>query len=224
MGARILVIDDDPKITAMLQRALVFEGYRVDVANDGYTGLQMARNNPPELLILDIMMPGLDGWEFCQRFRKDNVIPILILSAKDEVESRVKGLNLGADDYLVKPFALEELLARIQALLRRRAISDQVLQFADLKIDLETREVRRAGQFLALTAKEFDLLQLFMSNPNQVLLKDRIIDRVWGIDYTGGSNVLEVYVNMLRQKLETGGASRLIHTVRGAGYVLKEQK
>ncbi|AEF95081.1 two component transcriptional regulator, winged helix family [Desulfotomaculum nigrificans CO-1-SRB] len=223
MGARILVIDDDPKITAMLQRVLTYEGYRVEVANDGYTGLKMAQKNPPELLILDIMMPGLDGWEICRRFRRENFIPILILSARDEVESRVKGLNLGADDYLVKPFALEELLARVQALLRRKTNSAKVIQFADLKMDLSTREVHRAGVLLSLTSKEFDLLQLFLQHPNQVLTKDTIIDHIWGIDYTGGSNVLEVYVNMLRQKLEEGNRSRLIHTVRGVGYVLREQ-
>ncbi|SHE57697.1 response regulator transcription factor [Desulforamulus putei] len=223
MGARILVIDDDPKITAMLQRALTYEGYRVEVANDGYTGLNMARNNPPELLILDIMLPGLDGWEICQRFRKENVIPILILSARDEVESKVKGLNLGADDYLGKPFALEELLARIQALLRRKANVSKVIQFSDLKMDLETREVRRAGKPLFLTSREFDLLNLFLNHPNQVLTRDRIIDRVWGLEYTGGSNVVEVYINMLRQKTEEHGP-RLIHTVRGVGYVLREQE
>ncbi|MEW6064223.1 transcriptional regulator [Desulforamulus profundi] len=223
MGARILVIDDDPKITAMLQRALTYEGYRVETANDGCTGLNMARNNPPELLILDIMLPGLDGWEICQRFRKENLIPILILSARDEVESKVKGLNLGADDYLGKPFALEELLARIQALLRRKTNAGKVIQFSDLKMDLETREVRRAGKSISLTSREFDLLNLLLNHPNQVLTRDQIIDRVWGLEYTGGSNVVEVYINMLRQKTEEQGP-RLIHTVRGVGYVLKEQE
>lgn len=223
MGARILVIDDDPKITAMLQRALAYEGYRVETANDGYTGLNMARNNPPELLILDIMLPGLDGWEICQRFRKENLIPVLILSARDEVESKVKGLNLGADDYLGKPFALEELLARIQALLRRKTNAGKVIQFSDLKMDLETREVRRAGKSIFLTSREFDLLNLLLNHPNQVLTRDQIIDRVWGLEYTGGSNVVEVYINMLRQKTEEQGP-RLIHTVRGVGYVLKEQE
>jgi len=223
MGARILVIDDDPKITAMLQRALTYEGYRVETANDGCTGLNMARNNPPELLILDIMLPGLDGWEICQRFRKENLIPILILSARDEVESKVKGLNLGADDYLGKPFALEELLARIQALLRRKSNAGKVIQFSDLKMDLETREVRRAGKSISLTSREFDLLNLLLNHPNQVLTRDQIIDRVWGLEYTGGSNVVEVYINMLRQKTEEQGP-RLIHTVRGVGYVLKEQE
>ncbi len=223
MGARILVIDDDPKITAMLQRALTYEGYRVETANDGCTGLNMARNNPPELLILDIMLPGLDGWEICQRFRKENLIPVLILSARDEVESKVKGLNLGADDYLGKPFALEELLARIQALLRRKTNAGKVIQFSDLKMDLETREVRRAGKSIFLTSREFDLLNLLLNHPNQVLTRDQIIDRVWGLEYTGGSNVVEVYINMLRQKTEEQGP-RLIHTVRGVGYVLKEQE
>ncbi|CCO08798.1 response regulator transcription factor [Desulforamulus hydrothermalis] len=222
MGARILVIDDDPKITAMLQRALTYEGYRVEVANDGYTGLAMAKDNPPDLLILDIMLPGPDGWEICQRFRQENVIPILILSARDEVESKVKGLNLGADDYLGKPFALAELLARIQALLRRQGNQGRVIQFSGLKLDPETREVRRAGRPLCLTAREFDLLYLLLSHANQVLTRDQIIDKVWGLDYTGNSNLVEVYINMLRQKLEEYGP-RLIHTVRGVGYVLREQ-
>lgn len=222
MGARILVIDDDPKITAMLRRVLTYEGYRVEVANDGYTGMNMAKTNPPELLILDIMLPGLDGWEICQKFRKENFTPILILSARDEVENKVKGLNLGADDYLGKPFALAELMARVQALLRRGTTSQKVLQFSDLKIDLEAREVRRAGKLLTLTPREFDLLALLMRHPNQVLTREQIIDRVWGWEFTGGSNVLEVYVNMLRQKMEDHG-SRLIQTVRGVGYVLKEQ-
>lgn len=223
MGARILVIDDDPKITAMLQRALTFEGYRVEVANEGYTGMQMIKNNPPELLILDIMMPGIDGWEVCQQVREGNVTPILILSARDEVENKVKGLNLGADDYLGKPFALEELLARIQALLRRRVPMGNIIQFSDLKMDMSTREVRRGGALLTLTTREFDLLKLFMDHPRQVLNKEQILDRVWGVDYTGGYNVIEVYINMLRQKTEEYGP-RLIHTVRGFGYVLKEQE
>lgn len=222
MSSRILVIDDDPKITALLNRALTYEGYTVQVANDGYTGLKMARENPPELIILDIMMPGFDGWDFCLNFCQDNVIPILILSAKDEVESRVKGLNLGADDYLVKPFALEELLARVRVLLRRKSSKNSVLQFVDLKMDLEKREVRRGGDLISLSAKEYDMLRLFMEHPNQVLTRDKIIDRLWGIDYTGSSNVLEVYINMLRQKLEKNNRPRLIHTVRGVGYVLRE--
>ncbi|SHK08681.1 response regulator transcription factor [Desulforamulus aeronauticus] len=222
MGARILVIDDDPKITAMLQRTLTYEGYRVEVANDGVTGLALAKNNPPELLILDIMLPGMDGWEICQRFRRENFIPVLILSARDEVESKVKGLKLGADDYLAKPFALEELLARVQALLRRHTVSQRMIQFSDLKIDLDTREVSRAGQRISLTSREYELLTLFMEHPNIVLTKDSILDRVWGWDYTGGSNVVEVYITMLRQKIENHGP-RLIQTIRGAGYVLKEQ-
>ena len=222
MGARILVIDDAPKITAMLQRTLTYEGYRVEVANDGVTGLALAKNNPPELLILDIMLPGMDGWEICQQFRRENFIPVLILSARDEVESKVKGLNLGADDYLAKPFALEELLARMQALLRRQMVSQRMIQFSDLKIDLDTREVHRAGQLISLTSREYELLTLFMENPNMVLTKDVILDRVWGWDYIGGSNVVEVYITMLRQKIESHGP-RLIQTIRGAGYVLKEQ-
>ena len=222
MGARILVIDDDPKITAMLQRTLTYEGYRVEVANDGVTGLALAKNNPPELLILDIMLPGLDGWEICQRFRRENFIPVLILSARDEVESKVKGLKLGADDYLAKPFALEELLARVQALLRRHTVSQRMIQFSDLKIDFDTREVYRAGQRISLTSREYELLTLLMEHPNIVLTKDVILDRIWGWDYTGGPNVVEVYITMLRQKIENHGP-RLIQTIRGAGYVLKEQ-
>ncbi len=222
MGARILVIDDDPKITAMLQRTLTYEGYRVEVANDGVTGLALAKNNPPELLILDIMLPGMDGWEICQRFRRENFIPVLILSARDEVESKVKGLKLGADDYLAKPFALEELLARVQALLRRHTVSQRMIQFSDLKIDLDTREVYRAGQRISLTSREYELLTLLVEHPNIVLTKDVILDRIWGWDYTGGPNVVEVYITMLRQKIENHGP-RLIQTIRGAGYVLKEQ-
>ncbi|GAW92062.1 response regulator transcription factor [Calderihabitans maritimus] len=226
MKACILVIDDDPKITSLLRRSLLYEGYEVIVANDGETGLKLAAERNPDLVILDIMMPGLDGWEVCRRLRAWSKVPILMLTAKDEVSDRVKGLDIGADDYLVKPFALAELTARIRALLRRRLNMEdsQILRYADLVVDLKTREVYRGDRPIRLTAKEFELLTLLLRHPRQVLSRDLIMDRVWGFDYDGESNVLEVYIGMLRQKLEEKGEKRLIHTVRGVGYVLKEQE
>ncbi|BAF58631.1 MAG: response regulator transcription factor [Pelotomaculum sp.] len=225
MEAKILVIDDDRKITAMLRRCLVFEGFEVQTAAGGEEGLRLAAAWKPDLVVLDVLMPGTDGWEVCRRLRAGSSLPILMLTAKDEVADRVKGLDLGADDYLVKPFALEELLARIRALLRRSRQADTAMRplvYADLTLDHATREVRRGGRPIQLTAREFELLALFMEHPRQVLTRDQIMDRVWGIDYGGESNVLEVYVGMLRQKLEEGGEKRIIHTVRGVGYVLKE--
>lgn len=223
---KILVVDDDRKITALLRRSLVFEGYDVQAAAGGEEGLRMAASWLPDLMVLDVLMPGLDGWEVCRRLRAaGSEIPVLMLTAKDEIADRVKGLDLGADDYLVKPFALEELLARVRALLRRRKPGDtplQALTFADLTLDHATREVRRGKRAIQLTAREFDLMALFIANPNQVLTRDKIMDRVWGFDYSGESNVLEVYMGLLRQKLEEGGEPRLLHTVRGVGYVLKE--
>lgn len=229
MRELILVIDDDEKITSMLRRSLAFEGYRVKTANLGKDGLRMFAEEEPDLVILDIMMPGIDGWEVCSRIRESGSdIPILMLTAKDEVASRVKGLDIGADDYLVKPFALEELLARIRALLRRQARSGMtghdphtVLRYEDLVMNLDTREVMRGERRIELTAKEFDLLHLFMQNPKRVLTRDTIMDKIWGYDYSGESNVLEVYINLLRQKLEENGEPRIIQTVRGAGYVLR---
>ncbi|KJS17550.1 MAG: transcriptional regulator [Peptococcaceae bacterium BRH_c4b] len=221
----ILVIDDDPKITALLKRALSFEGYAVETAASGAAGLDIVHNSKPDLVVLDIMMPGIDGWEVCRRIRETDDIPVLLLTARDEVADRVKGLDLGADDYLVKPFALEELLARVRALLRRsRSPEDQtgVLAYADLVLDSGTREARRGGRIFILTAKEYDLLKLFLENPRRVLTRDLLMERVWGYDFSGESNVLEVYIGMLRQKLEENGEKRLIQTVRGVGYVLKE--
>jgi two-component system response regulator MprA len=178
-----------------------------------------------DLVLLDVLMPVMDGWEVCRRLRSASPgLPVLMLTARDEVADRVKGLDLGADDYLVKPFALEELLARVRALLRRKGEQDtngRALVYGDLRLDHLTREVRRGQREIQLTVKEFGLLSLFMEHPRQVLTRDTIMDRVWGIDYFGESNVLEVYVGMLRQKLEEGGESRLIHTVRGVGYVFK---
>lgn len=225
--SHILVIDDDPKIIAFLRRALVLEGYEVAVAQTGADGLRSVAERPPDLVILDIMMPGVDGIEVCRRLRAAGEgMPVLLLTARDAVADRVKGLDAGADDYLVKPFALEELLARVRALLRRGAArapeeggAQPALTYADLRLDPATREVYRGEQLIELTAKEFDLLHLFLQYPRQVLSKDLLMDRVWGHDWSGESNVVEVYVMYLRQKL---GEPRLIQTVRGAGYALKE--
>ncbi|CAH1189961.1 Response regulator MprA [Paenibacillus plantiphilus] len=224
----ILVVDDDEKITSLLRRSLAFEGYEVAIANNGLEGLKQMLMSDPDLLILDVMMPQVDGWEVCRRVREGgSTVPILMLTAKDDIQDRVKGLDLGADDYLVKPFALEELLARVRALLRRK--SDKLeeassrLQFEDLTLDLDSREAIRSGRRVDLTAKEFDLLLLFMQNPRRVLTRDAIMDKIWGYDYSGESNVLEVYIAMLRQKTEDGVGKRLIQTVRGTGYVLRSE-
>jgi two-component system response regulator MprA len=220
-----MVVDDDERITSMLRRSLTFEGYEVIQASNGQDALKQLMAKEPDLLILDVMMPYVDGWEVCRRLRQaGSTLPILMLTAKDDVKDRVKGLDIGADDYLVKPFALEELLARVRALLRRTEDSMEhstVLSFEDLRLDIDTREVFRGGRRIDLTTREFDLLHLFMANPRKVLSKEMIMDRIWGFDYSGESNVLEVYIAMLRQKLEEQGEKRLIHTVRGAGYVLR---
>lgn len=225
MRDKIMVIDDDEKITSMLRRSLVFEGYQVAVSNDGYEGLRQMLEFVPDLVILDIMMPKLDGWEVCRRIREGGFdVPILMLTARDEVVDRVKGLDLGADDYLVKPFALEELMARVRVLLRRRTElngGSQRISYADLIMDVDTREVWRGEQRVDLTTKEFDLLHLFLQNPKRVLSRDLIMEKIWGYDYSGESNVLEVYIALLRQKTEENGGARLIKTVRGAGYVLR---
>ncbi|GAA3402369.1 response regulator transcription factor [Paenibacillus hodogayensis] len=227
MREHILVIDDDEKITSMLRRTLAFEGYSVTTANNGAEGLRQMLAMEPALLVLDVMMPNMDGWEVCRRIREaGSSVPILMLTAKDEVVDRVKGLDLGADDYVVKPFALEELLARIRSLMRRRGDSagepktNRTL-YDDITLDLDTREVIRSGHTIELTTKEFDLLHLFMQNPKRVLSRDIIMEKIWGYDYSGESNVLEVYIALLRQKLEEYGGKRIIQTVRGAGYVLR---
>jgi two-component system, OmpR family, response regulator MprA len=222
----ILVIDDDEKITSMLRRGLAFEGYDVYTAQNGAEGLSMMMSADPDLIILDVMMPKVDGFEVCRRLREGgSTVPVLMLTAKDEVENRVKGLDLGADDYLVKPFALEELLARVRALLRRKdsagEAGSQRLIFEDIVMDLDSREVTRGGQRLELTAKEFELLHLFLQNPKRLLTRDLIMDKIWGYDYSGESNVLEVYIAMLRQKTEEHGGKRVIQTIRGAGYILR---
>ncbi|SDE31850.1 two-component system, OmpR family, response regulator MprA [Paenibacillus sp. cl6col] len=225
MRSTILVIDDDEKITSMLRRGLVFEGYEVRTASNGSEGLRDMMLHEPDMVILDVMMPEVDGWEVCRRMREGgSSVPVLMLTAKDEVQDRVKGLDNGADDYLVKPFALEELLARVRALLRRRSDSEggsHRLTFEDIVLDLHTREVQRDGKAIELTAKEFELLHLFMQNPKRVLPRDMIMEKIWGYDYSGESNVLEVYIAMLRQKTEEHGGKRIILTIRGTGYVLR---
>lgn len=230
MPASVLVVDDDAKITSFLRRSLALEGYQVVVANSGAEALRVVAESPPDLLILDVMMPDLDGLEVCRRIRAaGEEFPILMLTAKDAISDRVKGLDQGADDYLVKPFALEELLARLRALSRRGAPEPRedrpepgVLQYANLKLDTASREAFRGTRRIDLTAKEYELLALFLHHPRQVLTRDTLMEKVWGYDYAGESNVLEVYVGYLRQKLEAGGEPRLLQTVRGVGYVLKE--
>lgn len=225
MQETVLVIDDDEKIISLIRRSLAFAGYRVHTAADGMAGLDQLLTDTPDLIILDVMMPKLDGWEVVRRIREAGLdVPVLMLTAKDEVADRVKGLDLGADDYLVKPFALDELLARVRALLRRKKDAPDAgkkLTFQDLVLDVDAREAFRGENRIELTAKEFELLHLFMENPRRVLSRDLIMEKIWGYDYSGESNVLEVYVAMLRQKTEEHGKPRLIQTVRGLGYVLR---
>jgi two-component system response regulator MprA len=224
VSERILVIEDEERIAQFLERGLIFEGYHVDVAHDGAKGLSVARENPPDLVVLDLMLPGIDGLEVCRRLRLASDVPILMLTARDTVEDRVTGLDAGADDYLVKPFSFDELLARIRALFRRAAPASkpELMTFADLTLDTGTRRATRGERVIDLTAKEYDLLELFLRHPRQVLSRDLIFDRVWGYDFGGESNIIEVYVRYLRQKTEEAGEARLIHTVRGVGYVLRE--
>jgi len=221
---KILVVDDERAVRESLRRALELEGYEIELAGDGSEALyRLEANGEPDAVILDVLMPGLDGLEVCKRLRRaGSRLPVLMLTARDEVEDRVAGLDAGADDYVTKPFALEELLARLRALLRRTgAGSGEPLRFADLELDPNTREVRRAGEAIDLTRTEFSLLELFMLNPRQVLSRSIIFERVWGYDFGFSSNSLDVYIGYLRRKTETGGRPRLIHTVRGVGYALR---
>jgi two-component system, OmpR family, response regulator MprA len=223
---KILVVDDERAVRESLRRALVLQGYEVELASDGAEALErLAADGQADAVVLDILMPGVDGLEVCRQIRRrGNSVPVLMLTARDAVGDRVEGLDAGADDYLVKPFALEELLARIRALLRRATpAADGVLHFADLELDTGTREVRRGGDKVELTRTEFNLLELFMLNPRQVLTRSIIFERVWGYDFGFASNSLDVYIGYLRRKTEAGGKSRLIHTVRGVGYALREQ-
>jgi len=226
MKTRVLVIDDDPAMTSLLKRGLSYESYRVTTAASGKEGLELARENPPDLVILDVMMPGIDGLEVCRRLRAaDSSLPILTLTARDGTADQVLGLETGADDYVVKPFTFEVLLARIRALLRRTEHQGaEIFKFADLVLDTGTHTARRGGREIDLTTTEYDLLTQFMQNPRQVLSKEQLLNKVWGYDFEGNYNILEVYVRYLRSKLESGGEARLIHTVRGAGYLLREPR
>ncbi len=226
MKTRVLVIDDDPAMTSLLKRGLSYEGYRVDTAASGKEGMELARETPPDLVILDVMMPGIDGLEVCRRFRAaDPSLPIIMLTARDGAEDQVSGLETGADDYVVKPFTFEVLLARIRALMRRTEHQGtEILKFADLALDTGTHTARRGHREVDLTTTEYELLTQFMQNPRQVLAKEQLLNKVWGYDFEGNYNILEVYVRYLRSKLEAGGETRLIHTVRGAGYLLREPR
>lgn len=220
---RILVVDDDPEIVSFVKRGLAYEGYKVDTAADGSEALTKARESEPDLVVLDVMMPEIDGIEVSKRLREGSDVPILMLTAKGTIADKVAGFASGADDYLVKPFAFDELLARVRALLRRRQPREgEILRFSDLSLNTATREVKRGNDAIELTAQEFDLLELFARHPRQVLKRDLIYERVWGYNFEGESNVIEVYVRYLRSKLEASGKSRLIQTIRGVGYVLKE--
>jgi two-component system response regulator MprA len=223
---RVLVVDDERAVRDSLRRALELEGYDVELAADGEEALgRLAQNGEPDAVVLDILMPRMDGLEVCRRLRREgHRLPVLMLTARDEVENRVAGLDAGADDYVTKPFALEELLARLRALLRRTTSgSGEVLRFADLELDPKTREVRRAGEPIELTRTEFSLLELFLLNPRQVLTRSVIFERVWGYDFGFSSNSLDVYIGYLRRKTEAGDRPRLIQTVRGVGYALREK-
>ena len=224
MTAHILVVEDEPQVAQFIELELRYEGYQVTVAHDGISGLAAARELELDLILLDWMLPGLSGLEICRRLRDTgNKVQIVLLTAKDEVGDRVAGLDAGADDYLVKPFSIEELLARVRARLRRFEEEEkELLEFADLTLNRKTREVYRGDRWLELTAKEFDLLEYFISHPRQVLNREQILERVWGYEFIGDSNIIEVYIRYLRTKMEAGGEKRLIQTMRGGGYVLRE--
>jgi two-component system, OmpR family, response regulator MprA len=229
---RILVVDDDRSVRESLRRSLAFNGYQVELASDGQSALDAVLAQRPDAMVLDVMMPRLDGLEVCRRMRAaGDELPILVLTARDAVSDRVAGLDAGADDYLPKPFALEELLARLRALLRRRTPDDiaaaaagqsKPLEYADLSLDPDTREVRRGDRAISLTRTEFTLLELLLTNPRRVLTRSQILEQVWGYDFPTTGNALEVYIGYLRRKTEAGGEPRLIHTVRGVGYVLRD--
>ena len=230
---RVLVVEDEPGIAGFVRRGLLFEGFAVDVVADGRAALAAVRDTPPDVVVLDIMLPSVDGFEVTRRVRAAEAaegrgpVPILMLTARDAVPDRVSGLEVGADDYLVKPFAFDELLARVRALLRRSQASTRTaagsatLRFEDLALDLGSRTVSRGDRAIQLTTREFDLLALFLRHPNQVLPRGLVMDRIWGDDFFGDSNVLEVFVANLRRALEAAGEPRLIQTVRGVGYVLR---
>lgn len=224
--ARVLVVDDDPKLLSMLRRTLQYEGFHVLTAEDGNGAIAQVQAHRPDVIVLDWMMPGLDGIGVLKHLRalNDKTL-ILMLTARDAVENRVEGLEAGADDYLVKPFAPTELLARVHALLRRPSVTvqDETISYSDLSLDPVTRETKRGERAFELTSKEFDLLRYLLRHPRQVLTREQILQEVWGYDFGGDDNVLEVYVGYVRKKMEAGGEARLIQTVRGVGYVLREE-
>jgi DNA-binding response OmpR family regulator len=222
---RVLVVDDDPAITSVLKRGLSYSGFAVETASSGTEGLELARDRPPDVAVLDIMLPGMDGLELLRRLRAaDSQLPILFLTGRDAPSDQVQGLEQGADDYVTKPFTFEVLAARVRALLRRReADQPAVLRFTDLVLDTGTRRAQRGGREIDLTSTEYDLLHQFLEHPRRVLPKEFLMERVWGYDFGGSTNVLEVYVKQLRQKLEANEEPRLIHTLRGTGYVLREE-
>lgn len=222
MKPKILVADDDELIAASIRRALIYEGYKVELASDGNAALRAALDHRPDLVLLDIMMPGIDGIEVCRRLREDSKVPVLMLTARDSVDDRVTGLDSGADDYLVKPFAYDELLARVRSLLRRHEPGGrEVIRVGDVVADVDGLEAKRGNRFLEMTALEFRLLEYFLRNERIVLSRSKILEAVWGLDTETTSNIVDVYVRYLRTKLEADGEPRIIHTVRGVGYVLR---
>jgi two-component system, OmpR family, response regulator MprA len=221
----VLIVEDEAEIAGFLRRGLTLEGFTAEVSADGNAAIAAARDRPPDLVVLDLMLPGIDGLEVARRIRSASDVPIIMLTARDAVPDRVAGLEAGADDYLIKPFAFEELIARIRVQLRRRQRDEHpaVLRYAGLTMDTAAHTTTVNGRRVELTAKEYELLELFMRNPQQVLTREVIYDRVWGYDFGGESNIIEVYVRYLRQKLESQSEPRLIHTVRGVGYILREE-
>ncbi|HEY9641290.1 MAG TPA: response regulator transcription factor [Coleofasciculaceae cyanobacterium] len=224
MKTHILLVEDEAKLARVVELELKSEGYQVSVANDGLTALTLARESPVDLLILDWMLPGLSGVEICRRLRSTgSKVPIIFLTARDDVSDRVTGLDAGADDYIVKPFSLEELLARVRCNLRRtQEPNEDILQFEDLILNRSTHEVFRGERAIELTAKEFDLLEYFLSHPRQVITRDQLLEKVWGYEFMGDSNIIEVYIRYLRLKLEENNEKRLVQTVRGVGYTVRE--
>jgi len=223
MTTRVLVVDDDPAVRSAIARALRMD-YEVGEAVDGADALAQHTSTPADAIVLDLLMPEIGGLDVCRSLRhRGDPVPVLVVTARDAVDDRVEGLDAGADDYLVKPFAVEELRARVRALLRRTGAGNDAVEFADVTLDVATREVYRGGRRLQLTRTEFNLLELFMRNPRQVLTRSQIYERVWGYDFGATSNALWVYIGYLRRKLEEGGEPRLLHTVRGVGYALREE-
>jgi DNA-binding response OmpR family regulator len=224
MAAHILIVEDEVKLARFIELELSSEGYEITVAHDGLNALILVRESSPDMILLDWMLPGMSGVEICRRLRSTgNKVPIIFLTARDEISDRVAGLDAGANDYVVKPFSIEELLARIRAHLRQIQIDDaNVLKFQDLKLDRLTRQVFRGPRSIELTVKEFDLLEYLLSNPRQVFTRDQILEKVWGYDFMGDSNIIEVYIRYLRLKLEDQNEKRLLHTIRGVGYVVRE--